>query len=573
MLIVEGIPPSREIAIEVAVNIAGAALRRRSGVMGGPPAVDEEKGKKIVEHVKRWIEHGFDSNVALVKDIANAYFDLLLGDTERRRQNLGMGWQTSFVKNNKELSELFKEPKSERDAEKIQRGHRNDSAERFFSIYSDFKRRHRVTSDDVHALAEAAYQTSVYKKHNLVFARPRRSRGRIEERQFCSVIHCCSSRGRHLLPYIVRRSKNPPQTRVFRSITISSNESGWAEPAHALDWLRNVFEPKTRPPPRSDHSLRWRILLVSRGFSVNPEFEQYCWQKSILCLPFPQIDQKFINPMGNIAVRAMGPSYTDFMMQKFVDKQNVSMEENEFVKWIQDEINSSKRAEEATNYWEQSCLVPPDINRLRNCLQGNRPTAVPDETDSTTSTGPRVNSARAQVSMTQTPRTSCTPIAASTPRTSVPLPTIEVIEMGKRDDSVEESSLQLQDSLQEDIDPSRTEYPEGDGSSDREGESESDTASVTYVSQPATPSRTPRRPKATPKTPKSATSMPNNAEQSGSVMSYDKYIEYLDDCLAETPRKRQKFRHLMTDRARIQEENTELKAKVDMLSLFVSMKK
>src|SRR4051812_30656324 len=149
MLTVEGAPPSRTIAIEVAVNISGAALRKKSGVMG-LQLVSENEGQDIVEHVKRWIEHGFDPYTSLTKDIANAYFNLLPGDTQQRRQNLGIGWQTSFVRNNKELSELFKEPKFERDPERIQRGHQNDSAEKFFSIYRDFKLQHLVATGDVH---------------------------------------------------------------------------------------------------------------------------------------------------------------------------------------------------------------------------------------------------------------------------------------------------------------------------------------------------------------------------------------------------------------------------------------
>jgi hypothetical protein len=573
MLTVEGAPPSRTIAIEVAVNISGAALRKKSGVMG-LQLVSENEGQDIVEHVKRWIKHGFDPYTSLTKDIANAYFDLLPGATQQRRQNLGIGWQTSFVRNNKELSELFKEPKFERVPERIQRGHQNDSAEKFFSIYRDFKLQHLVATEDVHALAEAAYRTSVYKKTNLVFGRPKRTATRAEERQFSSVIHCCSSRGRHLLPYIVCRSKDPPQTRVFRTITISSNESGWAEYAHALDWLRNIFEPKTRPLRRSDGSLRWRILLVPRRFSVSPEFEQYCWKKSILCLPFPQNDQKFFNPMENIALGAMKASYTDTMMQKFVDKQNVSMEVEDFARWIQGEIKSSKRAEEATEYWRKSCLIPLDEDRLRNCLQGKRPTAVPDETDSIANGGPSLPRARSRSSMAQTPITSCTPSAGSTPRTSVSLPILPTIEVGKRDSTIEPSYVQFPNSQQEDIEPSTNDHTESDSSSDNESEIENDSASVSHISQSVTPSRTPRRPKTAPKTPKSARPKSLDSEPSCLVMSAQRHCDTLDGCLDGTPRTRKRLRDaLMIDRCELEKENAQLKAKVDILTKFMSVKK
>jgi hypothetical protein len=560
MLTVEGAPSSRSIATEFAVNIAGAALRKRSAVMG----LTESQAIEIIKHIERWIEHGFEQYTSLTKDVANAYRNQLPGDTQQR-QNFGMGWQAGFLRNHAELSELLNTSKSEE-------GH--DSARNFFMTYQECKRVRKVPAERIYALEEAAYQTTIYQRRGMVFPRPKKQPKRTEERQFSSVIHCCSSRGRHLPPYIICRSKNPPQTRTFEGMQIASNETGWTEEAHASDWLRTVFEPETRCWPHTTKSNPWRILLVSRRFSVNPDFELYCWKNHILCLPFPVSDQKFFNPMHCIAFEAMKKSYTDTMMSNLAGKPYVTMEVDDFASWIKAEIRSSKRRAEATTQWAESCLVPVNDTSFYNRLQGKRATAMPDETSSITSRGASLPQVRFENPMVRTPRTSsCTPTAESTPRTSVPLPLIPTIEIWKRDSSVEQSELQLQESLQDDIGTPATDT-EGDSSSDIESGSENDLFIVPHASQTVTPSRTPRRSKAISKAPKSIKPKSPKSEPSDSVMSTAKHLEILDDFLDGTPRTRKRFRDaLMVDRSNLVTENAELKAKLDMMTHFISLKK
>ncbi|KAJ5770467.1 uncharacterized protein N7511_002518 [Penicillium nucicola] len=571
MLTVQGAPPSRTIAVEVAVNIAGAALRKRSGIMRGQSRVNEEERKEIVRHATRWLEHGFDPYARLIKDTGNAYRILNPGDTTLRRENLNVTWQTSFLMANKELSELFNKKKVERDPEKLQKlpkVHQTDSAQNFFSTYQEFKGQNSILDEDVYALEEAAYQTSIYKRGNMVFPRPKKQ-DKGEERQFSSVIHCCSSRGEHLLPYIVCRSKDPPQTKTYKTMQIASNETGWSEQAHTLDWLRTVFEPKTRPQESCDGSFPWRILLVSRRFGVRPEFEQYCWKRNILCLQFPDNDQKFFNPMWNIIFEAMKQNYTDTMLQKLLNKPNIAMGVEYFARWIQAEVNSSKRKAEATDRWLESCLIPADERRFRNHLQGKRATAMPDETDWNTSRELRPSRTRSESSMTQTPRTSCSPMARSTPRTSVPLPILPTTEIEKRDESEEQSDLQLHENLQDNLVSSSMDYTESDSASN----SESGTP-VFHVSQSVTPSRTSRRPRITPKTPKSALSKVTDLESHALVMSADQHIKALDGCIEGTPCTQKRFRDdLILDRGGLEKENARLKAQLDILRNFMPAKK
>jgi hypothetical protein len=57
-------------------------------------------------------------------------------------------------------------------------------------------------------------------------------------------------------------------------------------------------------------------------------------------------------------------------------------------------------------------------------------------------------------------------------------------------------------------------------------------------------------------------------------MSTAKHLEILDDFLDGTPRTRKRFRDaLMVDRSNLVTENAELKAKLDMMTHFISLKK
>ncbi|KAJ5412618.1 uncharacterized protein N7487_006977 [Penicillium crustosum] len=69
------------------------------------------------------------------------------------------------------------------------------------------------------------------------------------------------------------------------------------------------------------------------------------------------------------------------MRKRFRDNNEKAtiLEVGEFADWIHGEVASSIRATEAGDVWRQSCLVPLDENRLRNCLQGNPATAAPED--------------------------------------------------------------------------------------------------------------------------------------------------------------------------------------------------
>jgi hypothetical protein len=536
MLTVIGAPPSHTIASEVATNLAGAYLRKKSGVMG-QPALSVEDENAVVERIERWLNHGFFPYNMLAKDIANAYFNNQ--GYSRNRPNLNAGWQKGFWMRHPELADHIAK---ERDTLKLKGPHEDRRALKFFQAFKDIKQRFQISNDNIYAMEDAAFVTTMYRKSSVMFVRPPNQHHKREGRAFSSVIHCCSTRGKHLPPYIVCRSQDPPQTKNFGRIKVSFTQSGWAESNHALDWLKTVFEPETRPKGRRE---TWRILLISHRFCVVfPEFEKFCWDHRIACLSFPKNDQRFFNPVENIAFGPMQSSYTDYMRKRFSDNNGnaITLEVREFASWIDGEVASSKRAEEAADVWRQSCLVPLDEFRLRNCLQGNRATAVPE--DRTSILDSRLYSDDTPPAMART---------WATPRTSVPLPIIPSTEAMSQHSTPEYSPPS----------PRRSqESQERDDSSASEG-SQSDSGSETANShQPITPCRTPRL----PKTPRARTP---ETEPSGSVMSSKRHRDILDKCIDGSPQTQKRYRDdLILDRGDLEKENARLKERVELLEQF-----
>ncbi|KAJ5448431.1 hypothetical protein N7445_003252 [Penicillium cf. griseofulvum] len=537
MLAVVGAPPSHTIASEVATNLAGSFLRKKSGVMG-QPALSVEDENAVVEQVERWLNHGFFPYNMLAKDTANAYFHNHRS-YRQNRPNLNVGWQKAFWMRHQELADHIAK---ERGTLKLKGPHEDRRAWKFFQAFKDIKQRLAITNDNIYAMEDAAFVTTMYRKSSLMFVRPMNQHHKREERVFSSVIHCCSTRGKHLPPYIVCRSQDPPQTKTFGQIIISFTQSGWSEANHALDWLKTVFEPGTRPKGRRQI---WRILLISHRFRiVFPEFEKFCWDNNIVCLSFPKNDQQFFNPMENIAFGPMQQSYTDYMRKRFSDNNEnaITLDVREFASWIGGEVSSSKRGEEAADIWRQSCLVPLDEFRLRNCLQGNRATAAPE--DRTSILDSRL------YSDDTTPRTAR---SRATPQTSVPLPIIPSTEPISRHSTPEYSPPSPRQSQ---------ESQEIDDSSESE-KSQSESESETFNNhQPITPYRTPRVPKTTrPKTPE--------PEPSDTVMSSKKHRDILDKCIEGSPKTQKRYRDdLILDRGDLEKENIRLKERVELLEQF-----
>lgn len=69
---------------EVATNIAGAYLRKKSGVMVGQTALSVAAEGVVSARVNRWLRHGFGTYPTLPKDVANAY--LITRTTSRTEQ-------------------------------------------------------------------------------------------------------------------------------------------------------------------------------------------------------------------------------------------------------------------------------------------------------------------------------------------------------------------------------------------------------------------------------------------------------------------------------------------------------
>ncbi|CAI7585540.1 unnamed protein product [Penicillium discolor] len=134
-LLVVGTPPSHIITSGVATNIAGAYLRKKSGVMAGQTALSVADESAVAEGVERWLKHGFFPYPTLPKDVANAYLRNNQ-NYNQHRANLNVGWQRGFLERNQELADDLAE---ERETIRLRGPHEERRAWRYFNAFKDIK--------------------------------------------------------------------------------------------------------------------------------------------------------------------------------------------------------------------------------------------------------------------------------------------------------------------------------------------------------------------------------------------------------------------------------------------------
>ncbi|KAJ5976744.1 hypothetical protein N7501_000086 [Penicillium viridicatum] len=414
----------------------------------------------------------------------------------QNRPNLNVGWQKGFLDRNPELWDDLVE---QRDTMRLRGPHEDRSAWKFFHVFKDIKQQFSVTDDNIYAMEDAAFVTTIYRK---------------------------SPTMSHLPPYIVSRSQDPPQTKNFGQMKVSSTQSGWAESTHALDWVKTVFEPETRPRGRRQ---LWRILMISQRFRiVYPDFESFCWGHKIACISFPKNEQKFFNPMENIAFGPMQKSYTDYMRKRFSDNNEnaITLGMAEFASWIQGEMKIAfGTASKGTE------LPPPQrIEALFSVAASIR--TVPARERQADSR----HFEQAFLYPSSHPRRH---------QADSPPPNIHLLHHGSSQMSPESQETQQSD------------Y----GSESEEDESDSENETVTNH-HPITPCRTPRL----PKTSRAKTS---EREPSDSVMSSKKHRDTLDKCIDGSPKTQKRYRDdLILDRGDLEKENARLKERVELLEQF-----
>jgi len=153
----------------------------------------------------------------------------------------------------------------------------------------------RVFNMDEVGSAVGTSQTSRVLVNALELSRWKSVPGRQE---WVTTIECVSASSRALPPLLIFKAKHANSSWIPKNLPqnwrISTSNSGWTSDSHGFEWLKEVFEPKTRPAIRSQ-----RRLLIMDGHSshITARVIQFCVDKAIDLLIMPPHCSHILQPL------------------------------------------------------------------------------------------------------------------------------------------------------------------------------------------------------------------------------------------------------------------------------------
>lgn len=106
-------------------------------------------------------------------------------------------------------------------------------------------------------------------------------------RSWTSILECCSADGRMLTPVVifkgatVQQQHFPGELEFLDDWSFTSSPKGWTNDKIALEWLRQIFIPQTKP----DHPSEPRLLILDgHGSHMTLDFMFECYENNIFLL-------------------------------------------------------------------------------------------------------------------------------------------------------------------------------------------------------------------------------------------------------------------------------------------------
>ncbi|KAJ5964030.1 uncharacterized protein N7479_003906 [Penicillium vulpinum] len=369
-------------------NCALARTNRRSGLQHGVNIisglqVSNDQDKAIIEYVERWMEHGFQlKKQSIVSQIASAYLKHQgAPDNGTSRHGGIFSRNQNFHEEIKKFRKLEIGGLASKDPEL-----EDERLCKFIDQFGAIREKYGLDDEHIYALSDTGYATAIQKdKQPLSIRRKRPS----ENRTLASVIYCYPARGKPLLPYVTFKSSEVQAPKCTVGVKISYNTTGWAENAHALDWLNNVFMKEIESSQSGMRgSSQYRLLLVDNLFPVTPEFFVTCWEIKVICLCVPQKGSEYLSPFENGIFDGLDKLYAEHMKKQLREKQEESLRDgqrgrqreklpytisaSQFAIFICRELGSVVRVTESKRAWLNTCLLPPSQERLINRRKGDR---------------------------------------------------------------------------------------------------------------------------------------------------------------------------------------------------------
>ncbi len=221
------------------------------------------------------------------------------GDTKP----LGKNWLDGFLLRNPEVKTL----RGKRLDFQRANGASTDAIQKFFNILEipaikQIRQENRYNMDET-GLAIGVRENGLVLGSSAKKVAMKKQSG---QRFWSTIVECISATGRLLEPLVIFEGKNvqqqwfPSELQKYQNWHFQASSRGWTSNEIALNWLKNIFLPQTKP--EGDER---RLLVVNgHGSHCTTEFFEECYFNNILLLFLPCHSSHVLQPLD---VAVFGP--------------------------------------------------------------------------------------------------------------------------------------------------------------------------------------------------------------------------------------------------------------------------
>jgi hypothetical protein len=269
---------------------------------------------------------------------------------------LGKDWAQRFIKRHPQLGSVFG---LSIEAARIKEA----SPEKLMHWFDEFKRvieEENIRPEDIYNMDETGFSLGTLAQTRVVVDKTCGTRYRAApgRQEWLTILECICGDGTVISPFVIFTGKTLSTDWIPANFDdswrFSVNTRGWTSNDHALDWLRQSFEPMTREKANG----RMRVLIYDgHGSHVRGEFLEHCNQNRIHPLLLPPHTSHLLQPLD---VGIFGPVKKAMTSQldRIVRTQIHKIQKHEFIESYYNARNISLTKHNIESAWRGAGLLP-----------------------------------------------------------------------------------------------------------------------------------------------------------------------------------------------------------------------
>ena len=238
-----------------------------------------------------------------------------------------------------------------------------------------------ILEDDIYNFDETGFQMGVIATAKVVTGTDRAGRPRTKQpgnREWVTVIETICARGFSIPPLVILEAVMHQSTWYENGLlpydwSIGVSENGWTNNDIGQFWLENIFEKYTKDRTTG----RYRLLVLDgHGSHVTPEFDQYCFNHSIIVLCMPAHSSHLLQPLDVGCFSVLKRSYGR-LVEKQMGLGVNHIDKQDFLSLYQQARIEALHTKNVQSGFVATGLVPYEPDRVLSLLHAQFHTPSP----------------------------------------------------------------------------------------------------------------------------------------------------------------------------------------------------